>query len=47
MGIGFTMILSTADAVKALRAAPEAKVVGWIEARAEGEPAVVVHPARV
>jgi phosphoribosylformylglycinamidine cyclo-ligase len=47
MGIGFTLILGTGDAVKALRAAPEAKVVGWIEARADGEPAVIVHPARV
>lgn len=47
MGIGFTLILGTADAVKALRAVPEAKVVGWVEARAAGEAAVVVHPARV
>jgi phosphoribosylformylglycinamidine cyclo-ligase len=46
MGIGFTLIVSTADAAKAIRAVPEARVVGWIEPRAESEPAVIVHPAR-
>jgi hypothetical protein len=34
------------DAPKALAAVPAAKVVGWIEARADDEPQVVVHPAR-
>ena len=46
MGIGFTLVMTTADAVKASRAVPEAKVVGWLEMRAPGEPAVVVHPSR-
>jgi phosphoribosylformylglycinamidine cyclo-ligase len=46
MGIGFTLVVSTADAVKALRAVPEAKVIGWIEMREAGEPAVVIHPVR-
>jgi phosphoribosylformylglycinamidine cyclo-ligase len=46
MGIGFTLVMTTADAVKALRAVPEAKVVGWIEKRQPGEPAVVIHPSR-
>ncbi len=46
MGIGYTLIVSIEDAAKAIAAAPGAKVVGWIEARLEGEPHVVVHPAR-
>ncbi|MBV8150125.1 MAG: phosphoribosylformylglycinamidine cyclo-ligase, partial [Candidatus Eremiobacteraeota bacterium] len=46
MGIGFTLVVSLADAPKALAAAPGAFVAGWIEARAKDEPAVVVHPAR-
>jgi len=46
MGIGFTLIVSTADAMKALAAVPEAKVIGWIEAREPGEPAAVIHPVR-
>jgi len=46
MGIGFTLVTSTADAVKALQAVPEGKVVGWVEARGPDEPKVVVHPSR-
>jgi len=46
MGIGYTLVVSTADALKAIAAVPEAKVVGWIEARRDDEPRVVVHPAR-
>jgi phosphoribosylformylglycinamidine cyclo-ligase len=46
MGIGYTMILSLSDAGKAIAAVPGAKVVGWIESREPGEPAVVVHPSR-
>jgi phosphoribosylformylglycinamidine cyclo-ligase len=46
MGIGFTLVMTTADAAKALGAVPQAKVVGWLETRAPGEPAVVVHPSR-
>ncbi|GAC1313424.1 MAG: phosphoribosylformylglycinamidine cyclo-ligase [Vulcanimicrobiaceae bacterium] len=46
MGIGFTLVVPNVDAAAALSAVPGAKVVGWIESRREGEPAVVVHPAR-
>ncbi len=46
MGVGFTLIVSTADAGKALRAVPSARVVGWIEARQGDEPQVVIHPPR-
>jgi len=46
MGVGYTLILPVADAERALAAAPGAKLIGWIEERREGEPAVIVHPAR-
>ncbi|HXP93829.1 MAG TPA: phosphoribosylformylglycinamidine cyclo-ligase [Candidatus Binatia bacterium] len=46
MGIGYTLIVPLNDAGKAVRAVPQAKVVGWVEAREPDEPAVVVHPAR-
>ncbi|MGZ3508391.1 MAG: phosphoribosylformylglycinamidine cyclo-ligase [Vulcanimicrobiaceae bacterium] len=46
MGIGYTLIVPLADAAKAVAAAPGAKVIGWIEARQDDEPQVVVHPAR-
>jgi phosphoribosylformylglycinamidine cyclo-ligase len=46
MGIGYTLVVPLADAQAAVDAVPGAKVVGWIEARATGEPAVIVHPAR-
>jgi phosphoribosylformylglycinamidine cyclo-ligase len=46
MGIGYTMVVPMGDAAKAIAAAPGAKVVGWIETRREGDPAVVIHPAR-
>lgn len=46
MGLGFTLIVPVAQAEKAVSAVPGAKVVGWIERRAPGDPAVVVHPAR-
>jgi len=46
MGIGFTLIVPLSDAQAALAAWPTAKIVGWIEARPAGDPAVVVHPAR-
>lgn len=46
MGIGYTLVVPLGDAAKAVRAVPQAKVVGWIEAREAGDPAVVVHPAR-
>ena len=46
MGVGYTLIVPVADAESALAAAPGAKVIGWVEERREGEPAVIVHPAR-
>lgn len=46
MGIGFTMIVPLADAGRAVAAAPGAAIVGWVETRAPGDAAVVVHPAR-
>ncbi|MBV9277518.1 MAG: phosphoribosylformylglycinamidine cyclo-ligase [Candidatus Eremiobacteraeota bacterium] len=46
MGIGFTLIVPLADAQRAKDAADGAKIVGWIEERRDGEPAVVIHPAR-
>ncbi len=46
MGIGYTLVVSLADAPKALAAVPGARAIGWIEARESGEPKVTVHPAR-
>jgi len=46
MGIGYTLIVPLAGAAKAVAAAPGAKVIGWIEARSDGEPRAIVHPAR-
>jgi phosphoribosylformylglycinamidine cyclo-ligase len=46
MGVGYTLVVPLGDAAKAIAAWPGAFVAGWIEARAEGEPQVVVHPAR-
>jgi phosphoribosylformylglycinamidine cyclo-ligase len=46
MGIGYTLVVPLDDAAKAIAAAPGAAVVGWIEARAGGEPQVVIHPSR-
>jgi phosphoribosylformylglycinamidine cyclo-ligase len=46
MGIGFTLVVPLAEAPKALGAWPGAAIVGWIEKRSAGEPAVIVHPAR-
>jgi phosphoribosylformylglycinamidine cyclo-ligase len=47
MGIGYTLTVPLADAQRAVAAVPGAFVAGWIEARHDGEAAVVVHPARV
>ena len=47
MGIGYTLVVPLDDAAKAAAAAQGAAVAGWIEARTEGEPQVVIHPARV
>lgn len=46
MGIGFTLVVPFMQAPRALRAAPGAKVIGWIENRGDGEPQAIVHPAR-
>ncbi len=46
MGIGYTLIVPLTDAPAAIAAVPGARVVGWVEARAQGEPRVVIHPAR-
>ena len=47
MGIGFTLIVTLAEAPQALAAVPGAFVAGWVEARGAGEPPLVVHPPRV
>jgi len=46
MGVGYTLVVPATQAQRAIDAAPGAFVAGWIEARREGEPAVVVHAAR-
>lgn len=46
MGIGYTLVVPLDDALKAIAAVPRAKIVGWIETREAGEPAVIVYPAR-
>jgi phosphoribosylformylglycinamidine cyclo-ligase len=46
MGVGYTLVVPRASAPKALAAWPGAAVVGWIEKRNAGDPAVVVHAAR-
>ncbi len=46
MGVGYTLVVPATQAQRAVDAAPGAFVAGWIEARGDGEPAVVVHPAR-
>ncbi|GAC1442400.1 MAG: phosphoribosylformylglycinamidine cyclo-ligase [Vulcanimicrobiaceae bacterium] len=46
MGIGYTLVVPRATAADAVAACSDARVVGWVEERADGDPAVVVHPAR-
>ena len=46
MGLGYTLVVPLTDAPAAVAAAQGAKIVGWIEARSEREPSVVVHPGR-
>jgi phosphoribosylformylglycinamidine cyclo-ligase len=46
MGIGYTLIVPLEDAAAAVAAVPGAFVAGWIETRHDGDPAVVIHPAR-
>ncbi len=46
MGIGYTLIVPVTEAAEAIAAVPGAKVIGWVESRTQGEPQVIVHPAR-
>jgi phosphoribosylformylglycinamidine cyclo-ligase len=46
MGVGYTLIVPIADVDRALAAAPAARVVGFVQPRRDGDPRVVVHPAR-
>jgi phosphoribosylformylglycinamidine cyclo-ligase len=46
MGIGYTLVVPLADVAKATAAWPEAKVIGWVEKRREGDPPIVIQPAR-
>jgi phosphoribosylaminoimidazole (AIR) synthetase len=46
MGIGYTLIVPFTDVAAALAAAPGTRVVGFVQPRHDGEPRVVVHPAR-
>jgi phosphoribosylformylglycinamidine cyclo-ligase len=46
MGVGYTLIVPVTDVEKALRAAPGARVVGFVQPRRDGEPQVIVRPAR-
>lgn len=46
MGIGYTLIVPSADAAKALAAVPAAAVIGHVETRPAGAEAVTVLPAR-
>ena len=46
MGIGYTLVVPLRDAAKAAGAAQGARVIGWVETRRDGDPAVVIQPAR-
>ena len=46
MGIGYTLIVAITEVDKALAAAPGARVVGFVQPRGDGEPRVIVRPAR-
>jgi phosphoribosylformylglycinamidine cyclo-ligase len=46
MGIGYTLVVPLAQAQAAVDAWTGAAVIGWIEERSAGEPAVIVHPRR-
>ena len=46
MGVGYTLIVPIADVDRALSAADGARVVGFVQPRRDGDPQVVVHPAR-
>jgi phosphoribosylformylglycinamidine cyclo-ligase len=45
MGVGYTLIVPITDVDRALAAVPEARVVGFVQPRREGDPQVIVrHP---
>ncbi|MGD1065395.1 MAG: phosphoribosylformylglycinamidine cyclo-ligase [Vulcanimicrobiaceae bacterium] len=46
MGVGYTLIVPFTDVDAALAAAPQARVVGFVQPRRDDEPRVVVHTAR-
>jgi phosphoribosylformylglycinamidine cyclo-ligase len=46
MGVGFTAIVPGEHAARAKGAVPGSAIIGWVEARRDGEPAVIVHPPR-
>ena len=46
MGVGYTLIVPFTEVDKALAAAPGARVVGFVQPRRDGDPRVVVRPAR-
>ena len=46
MGIGYTLVVPITDVTAALAAAPGARVVGFVQPRRDGEPRVIVRPAR-
>ena len=46
MGVGYTLIVPIAGVDAALRAAPGARVVGFVQPRSDGEPRLIVRPAR-
>jgi len=46
MGVGYTLIVPIIDVDRALKAAPGARVVGFVQPRGDGDPRVVVRPAR-
>ncbi len=46
MGVGYTLVVPLTDVERALRAAPGARVVGFVQPRREHEPQVIVRPPR-
>ena len=46
MGVGYTLIVAITEVDRALAAAPGAQVVGFVQPRHEGDPRVIVRPAR-
>jgi phosphoribosylformylglycinamidine cyclo-ligase len=46
MGLGYTLVVPPGDAAAAVAAVAGAKVVGFVEARAPGEPQVIIHRTR-